>query len=377
MKKNLFLFLILFAVAGLVYPQSITVTSPQQGKTYLLGKVCKIEWTKPGCSSPNVIINIFKNSISTANFVLQLKGSNSGVYNWTIPEDFQTGNYALRVKQDPAVEGQEGCVGDSGVFKIAKFLVVPGFEKLDPKKPQFKPKPGMFKPVIDAVLDVPLGALKPGTRLYLKGSRFGTQKGKILVQGNFPGGQFELTDVKWESDTKANGLVPQSVKGQPNQTVGVILMTSYNLKSDPWNMKFEGREEKYLTSNDVSVLHCGNDGNCNTCNQVSICDAQFVAGCSAEFAICGSHINNWGTVGDDVGDDIYSINLKNGWLLKSIDVVTWHKSSGDEVLSGPTPAFPAGSASWSPKIHWKVSPNDHVRYEFKIIVEGPIGTSYK
>ena len=57
--------------------------------------------------------------------------------------------------------------------------------------------------------------------------------------------------------------------------------------------------------------------------------------------------------------------------------VEWHKSSGDEKLWGPTPSFPTGKTVWNPYIGWFVTPNDEVKYRIKVIVEGPIGTSYK
>ena len=40
-----------------------------------------------------------------------------------------------------------------------------------------------------------------------------------------------------------------------------------------------------------------------------------------EIAISGYHKNTWGAIGNDVGSDVYIINLKNGWVLKSMEIV--------------------------------------------------------
>lgn len=357
----------------MIFSGTISVNKPDGSVAWFKGNTYKIKWTPNGCQETDYKINIFKGSVNEANFKLQLTASGVTQKNWKIPANFEVGMYVIRVK------AENTCKGDSKLFEIKnKFLINPGvLKKLKPKL-KFKPSKGMFKPEIISSLPVPIGPLRPGSQLFLIGKKFGTQKGKILLKGNFPGGYIELANVTWVSDTKVNGYVPQSANGQPNQNVRPVVVTSYNFKSDPaQNRTFEGREEKVLTAADVAVQHCGNDGNCNVCNGVTICDDQFVAGCSGTFAICGSHLNNWGTIGDDVGDDVYSIVLKNGWVLKSMQKVKWYKSSGDEKLTGPSPAFPAGSSSWSPVIHWRVSPNDNVRYELKIVVEGPIGTNYK
>ncbi|MEN8222622.1 MAG: hypothetical protein ABFR36_05140 [Acidobacteriota bacterium] len=372
MKKILIGFMFVLVSSGLIFPGSIAVNKPNGTIPWFKGNTYQIIWTPSGCKETDYKINIYKDSISQENFKLQLTAKGVTQKSWTIPGTFEAGTYVIRVK------AENTCQGDSREFEIKdKLQINPKVFKKLVKKPVFKPSKGLFKPVVKSILTIPLGALKPGVQLFVKGEKFGSQKGRILIKGNFPGGHIELENVTWVSDSKVNGFVPQSANGQPNQIVSVVVVSKFNFKSDPFGSPwFYGREEKVLTSDAVGV-QCGSDGNCNTCNQTGSCDSQFVSGCSTQYAICGEHINNWGTVGDDSGADIYSINLQNGWVLKSIQTVKWHKSSGDEYLSGPTPSFPAGSANWSPVINWKVSPNDNVRYEFKIIVEGPIGTSYK
>ncbi len=378
MRKLSVLFITILICTGLIFPGSITVNKPDGSVDWFKGNTYLIKWTPNGCQETDYKINIFKGSVLQANFKLQLTASGVTQKNWKIPADFEVGMYVIRVK------AENTCLGDSKLFEIKnKFYINPDVIKKFKKKPQFKPKPGMFKPVVESILPIPLGALQPGTQLFVRGKNFGPQKGRILIKGNFPGGHIELENVTWEINSKANGFIPQSANGQPNQIVSVVVVSKFTFKSDPFgNPQFKGREEKVLTADAVGVS-CGNDGNSNVCNGVSSGSGdiwpgeEFTVGCATAYAICGYHSNVWGAIGDDVGDDVYSISLKNGWVLKSMQKVEWSKSSGDEVLSGPTPSFPAGQPNWSAIVHWKVTPNDNVRYRIKIIVEGPLGTHYK
>jgi len=126
---------------------------------------------------------------------------------------------------------------------------VPVLQKME-TRPKYElkksdtPKLAVTPPKIESVFYVPLGALKPGTKLFLKGKAFGTQPGKILMSGNFPGGHIELVNIEWVSDSKVNGVVPLSVQGQANQSVEIrVLKAPLSLKkfSNAWNMSFIGR----------------------------------------------------------------------------------------------------------------------------------------
>lgn len=376
--KKLFIVLILIILTGFfVSAQEVyDVTKPDSSSKWDKNSTYPIKWNKKGDTVNKVKIRLFNVSGTTKILNITNDTDNDGEYPWKIPSDVAVGHYTVLVKN---VEDSKWGLSD--VFEIKsglQFGISKDVIKKIKKKPKFKPTPGMFNPVIEEYLTVPLmKPLRPSTKLILKGEKFGNNKGKILIKGNFPGGQFELENVEWTSDKRVHGYVPQSVNGQPNQSVEIVLVTSLNFKSKPEkNIAFEGREEKILTADAVGV-NCGTDGNDNICNGYSNCESTFVVGCSNEYAICGWHQNNWGASGNDVGDDVYYINLQNGWVLKSMEKVVWEKSSGDEVLSGPSPSFPAGQSSWNAVIHWKVTPNDSVRYNIKIIVEGPIGTHYK
>lgn len=97
----------------IVSTPSITVTSPTSCDTWTKLKTYKIAWSKAGTMSANVKINIFKDSINTANFVEQLTGPNTGSIDWTIPGTYTNGNYIIRVKTDDSA-----VLGDSSLFAV-------------------------------------------------------------------------------------------------------------------------------------------------------------------------------------------------------------------------------------------------------------------
>lgn len=374
--KKVFVFSIVIFLAGFfLSAQAVyNVTKPDLSSKWAKGRTRDIIWDNKG-DTVKVKLRLY-NSLATAKILdIAANQNNNGTFSWKIPQSVKPGKYIVRVKNMNNTKW-----GDSKVFEIIMGINVEALKDHVQVKPKLTFKPplkGFIKPVVTAAWPDPFGALQAGTRLYLKGEKFGTQKGKIFLKGNFPGGQIELIDVKWVSAKKVNGLIPQSANGQPNQTVHLVVQTSHNVLSDQWgNLGFKGREEKILTIDAVSV-NCGRDSNCNVCNSFNDCGSEFTSAAGSGIAMHGFHRNNWGAVGDDVGDDIYTINLKNGWVFKSMSKVKWHRSSGDEVLSGPSPSFPTGKSSWAAKIHWKVTPNDNVEYRIKIVVEGPIGTHYK
>jgi len=368
---------LLFAIFG----QSISNVHLVPSKSsYIAGNKVTIYWNYTGMSIPStakVKITLWRqgatqNTCKIAENVPITKGTNG--HPWTIhsscinphtnaSEDLTSGSLRIRVRW----QGHAPAVyGESSFFEIQKILL----------------KPGVFKamaPRIDGVLDVPIGALRPGTKVYLKGSKFGKKKGQILIYGNFKGinSPVALVNVNWKNSKQIDGVVPQILNGQPNQTVQLKVKTSYNMLSNPWNVNFEGREEKVLPGSAV-IANCSMDANINICNWFSDETGDFQRDvCLDDMAICAFHKNSWGTIGDDKGNDKFTINLKNGWVFKKMEILVWKKTSGDEVLSGPTPPFPVGQSSWTATIHWVASPNDYVWYKIKIIVEGPIGTSYK
>ncbi len=107
---------------------SLTITNPHAGTIWYKGARNNITWRSSGSLSANLKINIFKGSITPANFVTQLIASTtSGSKSWVIPSNAETGTYFIRIKEDPA-----GNYWDSSPFEIKKlyFFVPPLVESV-------------------------------------------------------------------------------------------------------------------------------------------------------------------------------------------------------------------------------------------------------
>jgi hypothetical protein len=102
---------------------SITVNKPVSGETVCKGgEPYTIRWTRIGETGVNVKINIFKDSIDSANFVGQLTGPNTGSKSWPIPASYGAGRYILRIKGVDASGNDIGVHGDSALFNISACL---------------------------------------------------------------------------------------------------------------------------------------------------------------------------------------------------------------------------------------------------------------
>ncbi|MCK4763241.1 MAG: hypothetical protein KAW12_13675 [Candidatus Aminicenantes bacterium] len=110
MKKIVFFTICFLVSMGLLFSQSITVSSPINGQTYNTGDSIKITWTTVGISG-NVAINLVK-SDKSANYPIQSAVPyNSSPVLYTAPATVPAGDYFVRVKQS-------GVYGKSGVFTI-------------------------------------------------------------------------------------------------------------------------------------------------------------------------------------------------------------------------------------------------------------------
>ena len=111
-----------FTIAGVpeVEP-SITFSKPDSDTIWRKGIIYSITWTKVGLQSSGVNIGIYKNSISQANLVGQLAGPNNESKSWSIPNNYASGTYYLRIKTD-----DNKITADSEAFKIKpKFQIAP------------------------------------------------------------------------------------------------------------------------------------------------------------------------------------------------------------------------------------------------------------
>jgi hypothetical protein len=97
-------------------------------------------------------------------------------------------------------------------------------------------------------------------------------------------------------------------------------------------------------------------------------------GCPSDSSFCGSHENAWAAIGDDSGEDIYAMTVKNDWLLDHMEFTYKDQAGGS--LSGPS-GFPNAGTSWTAKIQWNVTPNDDVGYSVAVWIVGPKGVPHK
>lgn len=93
---------------------SLTVTLPNGGEKWRIGKRQRIEWTSTGNTGANVNIELLKNG----NVVKTIKSStaNDGLQKWKVPNDVPTGKgYKVRIQSitDPSISD----LSDSG-FRI-------------------------------------------------------------------------------------------------------------------------------------------------------------------------------------------------------------------------------------------------------------------
>ncbi|MEN8155304.1 MAG: hypothetical protein ABFR75_14920, partial [Acidobacteriota bacterium] len=113
MKKNIISFIFLILFTGTLVSETLEITFPRRGNHLYRNSSVRITWDGSRCEIQDFKINIFRNSIVQSNFVEQLTATDKNWAQWTIPADYRTGNYLIRVKTVDSL-----CKGDSGVFTI-------------------------------------------------------------------------------------------------------------------------------------------------------------------------------------------------------------------------------------------------------------------
>ncbi len=358
MKKILIISIAVFLISGFLISQPVIeydVTKPDVNSHWVIGSTKTIIWNKKGDTYPKVKIRLYSSPGNIKILDIADDLDNTGSFPWNIPvSGLSPGTYYVRVKTENNLNW-----GNSAPFKIIK-------------KPTFKPPKGMFTPKIKKISSI-RPEIKAGDTFLIQGSKFGKIKGKVYISSNLlPNKKIEAVVSYWNKSTKSITCKgPEKLKGVKPHNAKFYIITANNLKSNEVDKLVSGWEEKMLKMGDVVVLQCGEDGNQNHCNSKNVAEIY------KEVAIEGFHRNELGAIGDDKGVDRYMITLKNGWVFKSIKEIMWVKSSNNEILDGPHPAFPVGKSEWYPVFEWLVSPYDHVTYMLQIFVEGPIGTNYK
>ncbi len=115
MKKLFFLIVIISFSFGIVFSQSIEVTSPHSGDTWYKGDPYTITWTKSGTQHARVKIRLFNSTGTTKQLEITNDTENDGSFGpWTIPLSVADGDYVIRVKTI-----DNGVSDDSDIFSVA------------------------------------------------------------------------------------------------------------------------------------------------------------------------------------------------------------------------------------------------------------------
>ena len=120
-KRNVFLIIVFFIFAGMIFPQSITITNPAEDEVVNKGSAYTIKWTKTGTMIGTVKIRLFNStgSIKIKNIINST--TNDGTYKTiaTIFDNVAPGNYVIRVKTT-----DDAVWDDSGVFNLKDPTII-------------------------------------------------------------------------------------------------------------------------------------------------------------------------------------------------------------------------------------------------------------
>ena len=117
MKKAMWGIIILVFVVAMASAQTVTVTKPAAGETWIKGTTYTVTWTKNGTMPDLVRLSLRDPNTLAEVKLIQDNVTNTGTWPWTVPSGIVDGQYRLRVKvKNVAVQD------DSDVFKIATTL---------------------------------------------------------------------------------------------------------------------------------------------------------------------------------------------------------------------------------------------------------------
>jgi hypothetical protein len=211
--------------------------------------------------------------------------------------------------------------------------------------------------------------ITPGGFVALKGCGFGsTPSGKsfVLELTKPPFNNVTIKVAEWKDGLVSGYLPPETDPGAGVTKVvdqpAHFKITSPNGTTTSPDVSFvAARETKLLP---FSALHV----DCSTESDHDSCIAGEVYGYTAH----AYHVTHWDPLGGDEGTDTYSATLENGWRF--IDL-TWYPWGDGDVAQG---GFVKDSASLSLQVKWNTGCSScDAGYELGLVIEGPIGTSFK
>jgi hypothetical protein len=214
-------------------------------------------------------------------------------------------------------------------------------------------------PLITSVF--PFSVIQPNGGVIIQGQNFGSQPGQFLIVGNFPGGQMALTNLQW-GDNFAAGVIPW-VAGVPDQQAVLQIVTQDGQPSNQVPVTFTAaRTVALLPGTAVTPVECGQGGS----------DLCYIAGDQDPFTVAGAH----GTLfwpGGSSGDDVYNVNLANGWVFDHYEWLAQDGINGGPFGLAPDPdELPAFTID----VNWSYGFFGNSNYELAIYVVGPIGMPF-
>ncbi|MAE94209.1 MAG: hypothetical protein CL910_06070 [Deltaproteobacteria bacterium] len=233
------------------------------------------------------------------------------------------------------------------------------------------------------VVEGHFGFSKPGGVLAFKGKGFGKSQGHATLVYHLWTGQTQfapLQIIEWKPGLIGT-KIPANLAGFLDQTASVIVTTAANRVSPGYSFTLLATKDVVeIKEKDVKLVYCAMDSNSDWCNDVHGGDYEVFPGSGQHIvkgdeAVNGKHWNAWGTIGDDKGNDVYEIHLKNGWVIAWTNTV--RSSTSGAWVKSPSPAAPNGSSYWKPSYEWLATPNDYLRYTTWVFAEGPRGVPFK
>jgi hypothetical protein len=212
--------------------------------------------------------------------------------------------------------------------------------------------------------------ITPGGFVAVKGCGFGsTPSGKsfVLELTKPPFNNITIKVTEWKDGLVSGYLPPDTDPGSGVTKVvdqpAHFKITSANGTTTSPDVSFvAARETKMLP---FSALHV----DCSTEADQESCDSGEFYGHTAH----AYHATLWDPLGGDEGTDSYSATLKNGWRFIDMTWDPW--GDGGYVSQG---GFVKDSTSLSLQVKWNTGCGScDAGYELGLVIEGPIGTSYK
>jgi hypothetical protein len=226
------------------------------------------------------------------------------------------------------------------------------------------------------------GLSAPGGAAAIAGQDFGPNRGSVVAKLKAWNGAARivaLTVTRW-SPTLIEVEWPASLIGVRDQSDAIVEVKHDNATDRAsWKVFFRAdTEHKVLPMSGVTVVACSKDGNKNWCNDVNpgrnggCAIDPFTTACTGSFG--AAHYNCHGAVGTDNGTDRYRIVLANDWRITD---VSFHNDPGEGgLVTAPSPPLVSGSATWSPRVTWSVSPSNTVAYCARVHITGPKGVPH-